>query len=493
MISLTFDQFKERSQKGNLIPIYLQIPADLDTPVSAFAKIQTGKNDFLLESVVGGEKWGRYSFLGVEPRVIIKSRGLEVEITRGHTKEMIKAEKDPLDVYRDFLAPYRPVTDEKLPRFFGGVVGFLSYDMVRFFEKLPSTAEDELNLPESSFLITDTVVVFDNVLQVMLIVCNVYLDGTKPLEEAYQEGLHKIEKLAKKLKQPCPVFNSKNLREVKLTPSPLTASHSEEVFCALVEKAKEYIRAGDIFQVVVSTRFEGKIKVPPFELYRAIRRINPSPYLYFLQLDDIAIVGASPELMVRLEENRVALRPIAGTRRRGRTAEEDQAMEEELKKDPKERAEHVMLVDLGRNDLGRVCQAGSVKVDEQEVVERYSHVIHLVSHVSGVLKEGLNAFDVIRATFPAGTLTGAPKIRAMEIIEELEGKRRGIYGGAVGYISFSGNMDMAITIRTALIRKEKIIIQAAAGIVYDSIPRLEYKECFNKAMGMMEALKNTEV
>lgn len=493
MISLTFDQFKERSQKGNLIPVYLQILADLDTPVSAFMKIRTGKNDFLLESVVGGEKWGRFSFLGTEPQVVLKSHGLEVEIIRGHKKEIVKVEKDPLEVYRNFLDRYHPVIEEELPRFFGGAVGFLSYDMVRFFEKLPVTAEDELGLPESCFVITDTVVIFDNVSQVMRIVCNIHLDGTKGLKEAYQEGLHKIEKLAKKLGKPCPVFNSRSLKEAGQSALPLTASHSEADFCVLVEKAKEYIRAGDIFQVVVSTRFEGKIRIPPFELYRAIRRINPSPYLYFLQLEEAAIVGASPELMVRLEEKKVDLRPIAGTRRRGRTLEEDQAMEEELKKDPKERAEHIMLVDLGRNDLGRVCQAGSVKVDEQEVVERYSHVIHLVSHVSGILKEGLNAFDVIRATFPAGTLTGAPKIRAMEIIEELEGKRRGIYGGAVGYISFSGNMDMAITIRTALILKEKIIIQAAAGIVYDSVPRLEYKECFNKAKGMMEALKNAEV
>lgn len=494
MISLTFDQFKERSQKGNLIPIYREIPADLDTPVSAFLKIQTGKYDFLLESVIGGEKWGRYSFLGVEPRVLIKSRGLDVEIIRGHKKEIVKAKKDPLEVYRDFLAQYHPVVDDKLPRFFGGAVGFLSYDMVRFFEKLPVTAEDELGLPESLFVITDTVVVFDNVRQIMQIICNVHLDGSKGLEEAYQEGLHKIEKLAQKLKGPCPVSHSKGLQEGAESPK-LQACHSEALFCDLVEKAKEYIRAGDIFQVVVSTRFEGRVSDPkapisPFELYRAIRRLNPSPYLYFLQLDDMAIVGASPELMVRLEEGKVDLRPIAGTRRRGRTVEEDKAMEDELKNDPKERAEHMMLVDLGRNDLGRVCEVGTVQVDELEVVERYSHVIHLVSHISGIIKKGLSVYDVIRAAFPAGTLTGAPKIRAMEIIEELEGNRRGIYGGAVGYISFTGNMDMAITIRTAVIQKDKIYIQAGAGIVYDSMPRLEYKECFNKAMSLIEALKH---
>lgn len=489
-LSVTFDQFKELSKQGNLIPLYQEIPADLDTPVSAFLKIQSGKNDFLLESVVGGEKWGRFSFFGTEPGAIFRSRGTEVEITRGHKREKIKAHSDPLLNLKEFMATFQPVVVPGLPRFFGGVVGYLSYDIVRHFECLPETAQDELNLYESTFLLTDTVVIFDNQRQIMQVVANIFLDPSKSIEQSYQEGLHKIEKLAQKLKGPCPTqtyrcFNDSGESQI----IPLIPSHTEEEYCVLVEKAKEYIRSGDIFQVQISTRFQGKTDIQPLSLYRAIRQLNPSPYLYFLQLEDMALVGASPELMVRLEDQKVELRPIAGTRRRGHTPKEDLFLEEELKNDPKERAEHIMLVDLGRNDLGRVCEAGSVSVDEREGVERYSHVMHLVSHVSGKLQKGKDAFDLIRATFPAGTLTGAPKIRAMEIIEELEGKRRGIYGGSVGYISFNGNMDMAITIRTALFYQGKIYVQAAGGIVYDSVPRLEYKECSNKARGMIEALK----
>ena len=494
MFSLTFEQFEALSQKGNLIPLYREIPADLDTPVSAFLKIQSGKNDFLLESVVGGEKWGRYSFLGSDPSSIFRSRGDEVEIIRGHRKAKMPVTDDPLQTLRDFLSAYVPVDVEalgsNLPRFFGGAVGFLSYDMIRHFERIPRTAKDELGLYDSYFMITDTVIVFDNLRQVMQVVANLHVEPDKPLKQIYEEGVHKIERLVQKLKGPAPLQHLKRVesgRVLQLTQE-LAPLHTEEEFCALVDRAKEYIKAGDIFQVQISTRFEEKTDIPPLALYRAIRRINPSPYLYFLQYEDMALVGASPEVMVRLEEKKVELRPIAGTRRRGKNAEEDAKMEEELKNDPKERAEHIMLVDLGRNDLGRVCVAGSVHVDEQEVVERYSRVMHLVSHVSGRVKPGVDAFDVLRSTFPAGTLTGAPKIRAMEIIEELEGKRRGVYGGAVGYISFNGNMDMAITIRTALFYKGRIYIQAAAGIVYDSVPKLEYKECQNKARAMLDAL-----
>ncbi len=491
MLSLTFEEFQAKAAQGNLIPLTKTIPADIDTPVSAFLKIQTGKHDFLLESVVGGEKWGRYSFLGTEPRAIFKSRGSKVEILKGHHKESHSFSKDPLETLEEYLHQFKPVPDENLPRFFGGVVGYLAYDMVRHFETIPQTAQDELNLYDAYFLVTDTVVIFDNARQVMQVVANIHVSKEGSLKSHYEEGVHKIEKLVSKLRGPCPSPTAKEIKKtgeaVQATLKPL---YSEEEYCALVEKAKEYVKAGDIFQVQISNRFEAEVDINPFSLYRAIRRINPSPYLYFLQLEDMAMVGASPEVMVRLEHDKVELRPIAGTRKRGKTPEEDEAMEIELKNDPKERAEHVMLVDLGRNDLGRVCEAGSVKVDEQEVLERYSHVMHLVSHVSGRLKKGLNAFHVLRATFPAGTLTGAPKIRAMEIIEELEGKRRGIYGGAVGYIGFDGNMDMAITIRTALLTKKKMYVQAAGGIVYDSIPKLEFKESCNKARGMIAALES---
>lgn len=490
MLSLTFEQFKEQALKGNLIPLYKEIPADLETPVSAFLKIQSGKNDFLLESVVGGEKWGRFSFLGTDPSMIIRCIGDEVEITRGHKKEKVPANGNPLAVIEKLLSEYRVVPASGLPRFSGGLVGFFSYDMVRTFEKIPSTAIDELKVPLACFLLADTLVVFDNFRQVLQVVVNLHVGAGSNLEEVYKEGLHKIERLIQKINGSISPVHLNRFRDGKIQSTELAPLHTEEEFCVLVEKAKEYIKAGDIFQVQISTRFEGKADIQPFALYRAIRRLNPSPYLYFLQMDDLVLVGASPEVMVRVDGTKVELRPIAGTRRRGHTPEEDVKLEKELRNDPKERAEHVMLVDLGRNDLGRVCEAGSVCVSEQEVLERYSHVMHLVSHVSGTLKKGLTPFDVLRNTFPAGTLTGAPKIRAMEIIEELEGRRRGTYGGCVGYIGFDGNMDMAITIRTALFYKGKIIIQAAGGIVYDSVPRLEYKECNNKARGMVRALES---
>lgn len=486
--SLNFEQFSQASQKGNLVPLYREIPADLDTPVSAFLKIQTGKGDFLLESVEGGEKWGRYSFLGTQPAATFTSRGKTATLKAGTKSKKISITSDPLAALKDYLAQFKPVEAAGLPRFFGGCVGYMAYDLVRFFEKIPDTAADDLKIPDCTFLITDTVIIFDNLKQVIKVVANIHVDSPKNLKKRYADAVKKIDKLVAKLQKPLSLpkklTSAANLKPVELKPS-----RTEEEFCALVEQAKEYIRAGDIFQVQISTRFEAKSNIPPFALYRSIRRLNPSPYLYFLQLDDLALVGASPEVMVRVEDSHVELRPIAGTRRRGRDAADDHRMEEELRSDPKERAEHVMLVDLGRNDLGRVCKTGTVRVKEQEVVERYSHVMHLVSHVEGDLGDGKDAFDVIRATFPAGTLTGAPKIRSMEIIEELEGVRRGVYGGAVGYIGFSGNLDMAITIRTALFHKGKIRVQAAGGIVYDSVPRLEYKECQNKARAMMKALQ----
>lgn len=466
---ISFDQFRGLAKKGNLIPLFEEIPADLETPVSAFLKIRTGNHDFLLESVVGGEKWGRYSFLGTEPAVVLKSYG-----------------KDSLDELKNLLKHYSPVPVEGLPRFFGGAVGFLSYDMVRYFEKIPGTAADKLSVPDSYFMITDTVLVFDNYRQAILVIANVHTPSYKTLEQAYLDGKKKIKKLISKISGPV----SKKGGKVKKEKIKLKPAHSEKDFCRLVETVQEYIKAGDVFQTVISTRFSGKTKIPPFELYRSIRNSNPSPYLFYLEFGGMALVGASPEVMVRLTDEKVELRPIAGTRRRGANAAEEEKMEAELKADPKERAEHVMLVDLGRNDLGRVCRPGSVTVDEREVVEKYSHVMHLVSHVSGILKKGSDAFDVIRAAFPAGTLTGAPKVRAMEIIEELEGVRRGVYGGCVGYIGFDGNTDMAITIRTAFFHDGEIVVQAGAGIVYNSVPRLEYQECKNKAMGMISALKN---
>ena len=489
--SLTFDQFKRRAQQGNLIPLCKEIPADLETPVSAFLKIRTGKNDFLLESVVGGEKWGRYSFLGSDPIAVFSSRGKEAVLIRNGKRKRISFKKDPLEALKSCLAAFRPVDDPSLPRFSGGAVGFLSYDMVRHFERLPELSTDDHDAPDCYFMIADSVLIFDNVRQKILIVLNVLIDEKKPLKKVYEAAGRRMEAIIKKLGRPVRV-GKKTKRAVSVA-SPLRPSHTEAEFKGLVERAKKYIVAGDIFQVVLSMRFEGEVTTDPFELYRSIRGIDPSPYLYFLQCGDRVIVGASPETMVRLEGSRVELRPIAGTRKRGKNPRDDIRLETELRGDPKERAEHIMLVDLGRNDLGRVCKAGSVKPEEIFVVERYARVMHLVSDLAGELKEGLDAYDVLRATFPAGTLSGAPKIRAMEIIEELERKRRGVYGGCVGYIGFSGNLDTAIAIRTAVVRKKKLSLQAGAGIVYNSIPELEYKECLNKARAMMNALESMSV
>lgn len=482
MYSLSLKEVIKKSSEGNLIPLFCEIPSDLHTPVSAFLKLRTGKNDFLLESVAGGETWGRYSILGlgIPESLIIKNNELHHVSSAG---DQIKTNNKPFETCRDFMKAFRPVPVDGLPRFYGGLAGFLTYDLVREFEKIPATARDELGLDTARFLIAKNLVVFDNLRQVILVIANLHLDGT-PVQKIYETATHQIDKIIEQLKAPLPAKSNTPISH-STSLKPLL---SEEQFCVLVEKAKEYIRAGDIFQVQISNRFEGDFSGDPFELYRALRRINPSPYLFFMQFSDLTLVGASPEIMVRKTGDEVALRPIAGTRRRGRTPAEDIALETELRHDPKERAEHVMLVDLGRNDLGRVCQAGSVKVGDLEIVERYSHVMHLVSHVSGKLKTGMGAFDLISATFPAGTLTGAPKIRSMEIIEELEGRRRGVYGGAVGYISFSDDTDMAITIRTALIKDKKVYVQAAGGIVFDSVPQLEFKESVNKATAMMKAL-----
>lgn len=494
---LTLQEFKKLARKGNLIPIFEEFSADLETPLSVFLKIKTGTYDFLLESVQGGEQWGRYSFLGSNPKTVIKTREGELFIKEGKKWSQGLVDGDPLKSLENILARYKPVAYEGLPKFFGGAVGFISYDAVRFFERMPNSAKDELKLPDTTFLITDTLVVFDNLKQTIKLVACVFLDEKKSnLQKKYKEAVAKINKLKSQIQKPLSPQLIKEVYQRKTSSKDLglaglKAIHSEKEFCALVDQAKEYIKAGDIFQIQVSTRFQTKTKARPFDLYRAIRKLNPSPYMYYLTLDDMSIVGASPEIMVRLADGgKVEVRPIAGTRRRGYTPEEDAALEVELKNDPKERAEHIMLVDLGRNDVGRVSEAASVVVDDLMTIERYSHVMHLVSHVSGKLKKDKTPFDVIRATFPAGTLTGAPKIRAMEIIEELEGRRRGIYGGAVGYIGFNGLLDMAITIRTALFHGGNIYIQAAAGIVYDSVPKYEYKECQNKARGMMKALES---
>jgi anthranilate synthase component I len=491
MFQPSLEEFKQKAKKGNLIPVYREILADRETPVSAFQKIDDGRHSFLLESMEGGEKWARYSFLGSRPSVIVRTFGRMAEIVRSGKTAKIAFERDPLEVIKKVLSEYRPVPDPSLPRFFGGAVGFMGYDVVRFFEELPGREKAGLDTPDIFFMITDTLVVFDNVTHMIKVVSNAHVKG-RSVEAAYREAVKKINNLVRKLKAGIKVQASRGRGKSKSKNHTLTSNFAQPQYEQAVLKAKEYIKAGDIFQVVPSQRFQTKISVEPYEIYRALRLINPSPYMYFLRCGDTTVVGASPEVMVRLEGNRIDLRPIAGTRRRGADEEEDKALAEELLADPKERAEHIMLVDLGRNDVGRVSEPGSVNVSELMVIERYSHVMHIVSNVLGRLSAENDAYDVIRACFPAGTVSGAPKIRAMQIIDELEPTKRGPYAGAVGYFGFSGNMDTCITIRTLVIKNNVAYIQAGGGVVADSDPAAEYQETVNKATAMMRAVEMAE-
>jgi len=484
-----FDGFTELAAHGNLIPVFREIMADLDTPVSAFLKLDAGSHAFLLESVEGGEKWARYSFLGADPRVVIRGRGGEVTVTENGRERPLPHAGNPLLAVRDYLAQYKAVAVPDLPPFAGGAVGYVGYDMVRFFDAVPVQPDRPdapgLGLDDFRFVLTDRMVVFDAARQVIQVVVNVHTDG-RDLRAAYDEAVATIDKTVATLRAPLAPPARRATPPAEVRPA---SNVTRERFHEMVERAKEYIRAGDIFQVVLSQRFATPLGSEPLDLYRALRRINPSPYMYYLRLDDTYVVGASPELLVRTRDGRVEVRPIAGTRPRGRTPEQDRALEAELKGDPKECAEHLMLVDLGRNDVGRVARTGSVAVDEFMVVERYSHVMHIVSHVAGDLGPGQDAFDVLVACFPAGTLSGAPKIRAMQIIEELEPAPRGLYGGAVGYFAFDGSSDMAINIRTVVVKDGVAYLQAGAGIVADSDPEREFIETEHKALGPVRAIE----
>ena len=482
-----YASFLTLSAKGNLIPVYREILADLDTPVGAFKKIDDGRYGFLLESIEGGEKWGRFTFLGSSPAVVIRGRDNWVEIVEGGEVQRFEV-SDPLNYIRDYMARYRPVEVPGIPRFFGGAVGYLGYDAVRHFETLPDKNPCDIDTYDAYFIITDTILIFDSLSQKIKVVSNAHLDGNTTPEAAYAEAIGKIEGMIERLKKPL-AATPKTPATAKVA---LASNVKREEFESWVTRAKEYVRSGDIIQVVLSQRFSGELTVDPFDIYRALRTLNPSPYMFFLRLDETLVVGASPEVMVRKEGELVELRPIAGTRPRGANPAADEELATDLLADPKERAEHVMLVDLGRNDLGRVCKTGSVKVSELMVVERYSHVMHIVSNVQGELSPEHDAFDVVRATFPAGTLSGAPKVRAMEIIDELEGVRREVYGGAVGYFSYSGNMDMAIAIRTLVVKDGRVHLQAGAGIVADSDPAAEYVETVNKAKAVVRAIEMAE-
>jgi len=480
------EEFLNLANQGNLIPVYREILADMETPVSAFCKIDDRQSAFLLESIAGGEKWARYSFLGVGSGRAFRCRGNQYEILENGIATESGASDNPLVELKRFLSPYTPVTLPELPRFFGGAVGYLGYDMVRHIEELPELNDAEMGAYDSWFLITETLLIFDNMQQKIKVISNVHLrDGDDP-GQAYDQAVKRIEDMVAQLRKPLPERPGADRCP---TSTELQSNFSRADFEAAVEHCKDYVRAGDVIQVVLSQRFSGDLDADPFDVYRALRTINPSPYMFYLQFNETRVIGASPEVLVRKEGEHVEVRPIAGTRPRGATFDKDQAFEKELLADPKERAEHIMLVDLGRNDLGRVCETGSVQVDELMVVERYSHVMHIVSNVSGQLLPGYDALDVFSATFPAGTLSGAPKIRAMEIIEELEPVRREIYGGAVGYISFDGNMDLAIAIRTLVAHQNRIHLQAGAGIVADSDPAAEYEETVNKAMGVKKAIE----
>lgn len=496
-------EFLEYATRGNLVPVWRELPADLETPVSVYLKLRSqanarseaGSGSFLLESVEGGEQIARYSFIGVNPsRVITLSPAPPANGKPG---------TDSLNKVRDALGQYRAVSVPGLPRFTGGAVGFLTYDIVNQFERIRTHRNGNYqeyplqDLPHAQFMLADTLIAFDHVKHRMLVIANAHIEGDGHLQDnankAYDEATARINQLIARLRQPL----YPPMRGSVANGFELTSNMTPERYCEMVKSAQEHIAAGDIFQVVLSQRFQRETHAEAFEIYRALRRLNPSPYMFFLDFGDTQFVGASPEMLVRLEEGEAQLNPIAGTRRRGATAADDAALEKELSTDPKERAEHVMLVDLGRNDLGRVCEFGSVKVQDYAIIERYSHVMHLVSRVVGKLREEYDAFDLVRATFPAGTLSGAPKVRAMEIIDDLENSQRGPYGGGVGYFGFPnednhGNMDLCITIRTIVMRGNHAYIQAGAGIVADSVPEQEYQESVNKAQALAEAIRMAE-
>ena len=489
---MTPEQFAALTAQGyNRIPVTLEVLADLDTPVSSYLKLARGPYSYLLESVEQGEKWGRYSIIGLPCRTVLQVRGQDISVrTNGEVVESLRSD-DPLAFIEEFQARFKVASTPKLPLFNGGLVGYFSYDTVRYVEKrLAGTCPpDTLGTPDILLMVSEDVLVFDNLSGILTLVT--LADPGQP--NALADAKARLLQLEQKLPMTAPsmpvILAPEQARsDDAVGEQDFSSGFTQEKFEAAVDLIKEYVLAGDVMQVVPSQRLTIDFDAQPLNLYRALRRFNPSPYMYYLDLDDFHIVGSSPEILARLEEGSVAVRPLAGTRRRGRTSEEDQALERELLADPKEIAEHLMLIDLGRNDVGRVAEVGSVEVTDQMAVERYSHVMHIVSNVSGKLREGMTAMDVLRASLPAGTLSGAPKIRAMEIIDEVEPVKRGVYGGAVGYLAWNGNMDTAIAIRTAVIKDGQLHIQAGAGIVADSVPRLEWEETMSKARAMFRAV-----
>jgi anthranilate synthase component 1 len=495
MYSPTLDEFLKLAAQGNLIPVTRRILADLETPLSAYWKIRGQGESFLFESVEGGEHISRYSFVGCNPRAVIKQTENRVEVIENGkvagTFSIGKDVKDGLEVVECVMKKYRAVAVAGLPRFTGGAVGFISYEFIHDVEPVvPRPPQNELKTPVMYFLVADQLLVFDRVAQTITILVNAILEDAENPTEAYENAASEIERIISLLEQPSEHSAVAVTNEVP--PVAFESNQSKEKFFANVEVSKKFIAAGDIIQVVGSQRFSAPVTASPLDIYRAARSINPSPYMFLLELDSLSLVGASPEIHVRCEDGKVEIRPIAGTRRRGKTEDEDEALEKELLADPKERAEHVMLVDLARNDIGRVCDFGSVQVKELMTIERYSHVMHIVTQVEGKLSADKTNYDLMRATFPAGTVSGAPKIRAMQIIAELEQTARGPYAGCVGYFSFNGNLDTCITIRTALIKNGKVFIQAGGGWVNDSTPEGEFQETVNKSLAMRKAVAMAE-
>lgn len=503
MIAPSLEEFLKLAGQGNLIPVTTRILADIETPLSAYRKIRGQGESFLFESVEGGEHLGRYSFVGCNPRAVIKQTGNKIEVIQdGKVVEKFgipapgkepceNCVKDGLEVVERVMKKYRPVTLPGLPRFTGGAVGFIGYEFIHDVEPVvPRPTHDELGTPTMYFIVADQLLVFDRVAQTITVLVNAAIDEAASPTEAYETAVEEIERLLSLLEQPSEHHPVSVPGEV---PSlPFASNQPKDKFLANVQASKKFITAGDIIQVVGSQRFSVETKASPVDVYRAARSVNPSPYMFLLELDGFSLVGASPEIHVRCEDNKVEIRPIAGTRRRGKTADEDVALEKELLADPKERAEHVMLVDLARNDIGRVCDFGSVQVKDLMIIERYSHVMHIVSSVEGKLAADKTNYDLMRATFPAGTVSGAPKIRAMQIIADLEGTTRGPYGGCVGYFSFNGNLDTCITIRTALLKDGKAYVQAGGGWVNDSEPEAEFQETVNKSKAMLKAVALAE-
>jgi anthranilate synthase component 1 len=533
-----FDEFAELARKHTVVPVYRQLIGDTLTPVSAFCKVQEGEWSFLFESVVGGERVGRYSFVGSGPFLRFQARGNRVELIHSPLSEQapptgfassgrkgpppavrsaeergpahepqILEHPDPLRMLQEQVARYRAPNLPGLPRFCGGAVGYAGYDTVRYVERLPNPPDDDRQLPDLCFAFYDRMVIFDHINKTVAAVAHAHVDPND-LERSYRQACGRVDQLVERLQQGVADLQ---LTDIESPPHPtLSPSGGEgrargypanvawrsnferEGFENAVRKCQEYIKAGDIFQVVISQRLHAETKARPFDIYRTLRVVNPSPFMFYLKMGPISLVGASPEIMVRVEGDKVTIRPLAGTRPRGRDEEEDRKLAEELLADPKERAEHIMLVDLGRNDVGRVARYGTVELSDVMAVERYSHVMHICSNVTGRLQKGKNAFDALRACLPAGTLSGAPKVRAMEIIDELEPHRRGPYGGAVGYVDFGGNMDTCIALRTLVLKGQTAYLQAGAGIVADSVPATEYEETLNKAMGLLRAIEIAE-